>query len=209
MIRQLGNHSLTLRRRRKPLVGLLVGLGLLAWLVVPGEPPLSDAERRLVGEWGFPQVDSPADLGIWARPLANPWQVHEFAPDRTYRFWYVSADDPGQRHKVLEGRWSIANGMLRLQDMPRGTRRFLRNTRIWLSDQTYYLPRTELAHHGLPMDQPYCLDGDELVIAYRVKTLPIARRLPEALKHPRGPDAWKVRRDDAFPGWTGIVPGSR
>jgi hypothetical protein len=193
--------------RRWWLLVLLLPLALLAWEFWPGEPPLSEAERMLVGEWGYPQVESPLDYGIAAKPLTKPWQVWEFAPDRAYRHWYVSADDPGQRHKMIEGRWRIVEGMLHFEDMPGGTRRFVRDARIWIVDRTS-LPRTELSPSGLRYDVPYRLEGDELVIAVPIEELPIARRLPGGFRHAADPAVWKVRRDDAFPDWARL-PGGR
>jgi hypothetical protein len=119
-------HSLltTVKRRRQFFIALIVCLigwiGHLWWI---GVPTLSAQERILVGVWRHPQVYSPMDFGVLAGPMTNPCHVMEFCRDRTFRFFYASADDANRRYLVVEGRWSVEGGKLCLEDMPRSARR--------------------------------------------------------------------------------------
>lgn len=197
------------RRRRGLALLALIPLAAIAWRITwPEGPALTSLERRLVGEWGHPQIndESLTDIGLRPMPLTNPWQVVEFAPDRSYRVWYVSADHPVQRKLVIEGRWRIVDGLLRLEDMRPSVRRLLRDVRYRI-DQPTILPVDEIriAH---AFDNPFRLDGDELVMLVPIDELPVNRRLPGAFRPTVSEALTTVRRDQAFSGWVKPSPGS-
>jgi hypothetical protein len=101
---------------------LIAAAGLVAWAVWPGEPALSPAERLLVGNWGCAVTDAGVRWGTQAGMITHPWHVVEFSADRVFREWIVSADRPRHRCLWLEGRWSAADGRLRIENRPLASR---------------------------------------------------------------------------------------
>jgi hypothetical protein len=131
----------TNRRRRWAVVGSAVLLcAVLVWTLRDHEKSLSPAERALVGVWGHPQIDTPTDYGVPAGPMSAPWEFMELARDGTYRVWFASADAPDVRYPLVEGRWRVIDGRLRIEDIPRGARRFARDVQFRLSMTTGLLP---------------------------------------------------------------------
>jgi hypothetical protein len=169
------------RRIGLALVVLVTGLSI--WAILRGGPSLSPIELALVGKWGRAELDPGISFGTRARgPLTNPWLVQEFARDRTYRQWIVSADDPSHRFVHVEGRWRVIDGAIRIEAGVLGLRRPLDNARARIATMTGLPIASTSSVIGATRDISFRLVGpDDLEPTFTNQDRPEWRRLPTPL----------------------------
>jgi hypothetical protein len=196
------------RRRRWAVVGSAVLLcAVLLWALQGPEKSLSPAERALVGVWGHPQIESPLDHGVPAGPMSNPWEFMELARDGSYRAWFASAETPGVRYPLTEGRWGVIDDRLQIEDIPHGARRFARDVQFQLSVTTGLLPTPRRIHSGTSLE--YQLNGSESLVLIRTPrawTFERLRRNPDLAPDPA---LLRTRPSAVAPGTIKAPPGGQ
>jgi hypothetical protein len=170
----------TPRRRWTALSLIILAAGLATWAVWRQNPTLSPVERALVGEWGRAEPSLGAATIARGR-TTNLWVVQEFASDRTYRQWFVSADDTRNNFALVQSRWRVVDGVIRLEAEPIGGRVVAdAGTRIarWTG-----LPLASPSYISEPRDIPFRLIGtNDLELRFRNQNRPDWKRLAGSFK---------------------------
>ena len=122
----------------------------------------------LVGKWGRAETDLGLSFATTTRgPLTNPWLVQEFASDRSYRQWIVSADDTSNCFVHVEGRWRIVEGMIRFEDQPPSVGRIARSTGNLIASWTGLPVASPTSGVGRVRDIPFRLaDTNDLMLDF-------------------------------------------
>jgi hypothetical protein len=131
-------------------------------------------ERALVGEWGRAETDPRLSFGTTSRgPLTNAWLVQEFASDRTYRQWIVSAADTSNHFLHVEGRWRVVDRVIRFDNQPLSVGRVSRNAGNWIASWS-----------GLPLASPTTGFGGGRDLPFRfIGTSELMLDLPNQNRH--------------------------
>ncbi|MGP0065438.1 MAG: hypothetical protein ACLQGP_17770 [Isosphaeraceae bacterium] len=104
-------------RRRMILIAMAGGLSVLAFWWYRSD--LFPLELAIAGKWTVPwaQVSPRGGFVTSSGKVTNSWMVWHFRPDRSFRVWIVSADDPKVQIPHMEGRWRVSEGELSLDDL--------------------------------------------------------------------------------------------
>lgn len=167
MARSISLLSDRITHRRRVCLFLIFVAALSVWAILSGVPTMTPMERAIVGEWGRAEMDPRFSLTTARRPLTSPWVVQEFASDRSYRQWIVSAEDTGNSFVHVEGRWRIVDGVIRFEDQPTSVGRVARDAANWIASWTGLPVASPTSGVGRGRDVPFRLvDTNDLVLDF-------------------------------------------
>jgi hypothetical protein len=138
----------------------------------------------MIGEWGRAETDPGLSLATRSRGLmTSPWIVQEFASDRSYRQWVVSADDTSNHLVHVQGRWRIVDGVIRFEAQPLGVRQVVENARTQIARLTGLPLASSSSYLRYPRDIPFRLVGtSKLELTFRNQNRRDWRRLAGSFK---------------------------
>src|SRR4051812_38040519 len=114
--------------------------------------------------------------------MTTPWIVQEFASDRSYRQWLVSADETRNHLLHVQGRWRVVDGVIRIEEPALGGRRIVEEAGTQLERLTGLRLVSSTSHIGVS-DIPFRLVGtDDLELTFRNQDRPDWKRLPDSFK---------------------------
>jgi hypothetical protein len=112
--------------------------------------------------------------------------VQEFASDRSYRQWIISADDTSNNFIQVQGRWRVVAGVIRFEEQPLSVRRVVDNAGTQIERLTGLPLASSSAYISGARDIPFRLVGTEdLELTFRNQNRPKWRRLSGSFKDQR------------------------